>query len=48
MDLRPDEVTVEVGIKFVGEAGIVIARASTEANLVVTLKWTPKGPPPKA
>lgn len=36
---RPDEVELEVGIKFVGEAGVVIARASTEANLVVKLTW---------
>lgn len=39
LTLKPDHVELEVGIKFIGEAGVVIAKASTEANLVVTLKW---------
>jgi hypothetical protein len=39
LNFKPDDIELKVGIKFVGEAGVVIARASTEANLVVTLKW---------
>lgn len=39
IDLKPDEIALEVGVKFVGEAGVVIARASAEANLVIKLKW---------
>jgi hypothetical protein len=39
LNIKPDDVELKIGIKFVGEAGVIIARASTEANLVVTLKW---------
>lgn len=42
LDLKPDEIELEVGIKFVGEAGVVFAKASAEATLVVTLKWKPQ------
>lgn len=46
MPLKPSEISVEVGIKFVGESGVVIARVSAEANLVIKLKWTPAAPSP--
>ena len=39
LNFKPNDIELEVGIKFVGEAGVVIARASTEANIVVRLKW---------
>jgi hypothetical protein len=42
LNLKPDEIELEVGIKFVGEAGVVFAKASAEATLVVTLKWKPQ------
>ncbi len=33
------EVDIEFGIKLGFEAGVVLSKASTEANLNVTLKW---------
>ncbi|MBC2904720.1 CU044_2847 family protein [Streptomyces cupreus] len=35
----PDEVTVEFGIKLTAEAGVVVARAATEANFTVSVRW---------
>jgi len=35
-----DSIEVEMGIKVSGEAGAVIAKASTEGNLVLKMKWT--------
>lgn len=36
---RPAEVEVQFGIKLGGEAGAFVAKASTEANFSITLKW---------
>lgn len=36
----PDTVKVEFGVKLTAEAGVVIARAATEANFKLTLEWT--------
>lgn len=36
---RPDEVECKIGIKFNAEAGVVIAKASSEGSLELTLKW---------
>ena len=49
----PDEVKVEFGVKLNAETGAVIAKAATEANFKINLKWTraassspsPNGPP---
>ena len=49
----PDELEVEFGVKLNAETGAVIAKAATEANFRVNLKWTratngtpsPSGPP---
>jgi hypothetical protein len=38
--VRPDEVALELGVTMTAEAGVVIARASTEANLNLTLRWS--------
>ena len=35
----PDETTVEFGVKLSAETGAVIAKAATEANFTVSLKW---------
>ncbi|HEV2780439.1 MAG TPA: CU044_2847 family protein [Actinophytocola sp.] len=35
----PDKVKVEFGIKLTAEAGVVVARASTEANFKVCVEW---------
>jgi Trypsin-co-occurring domain 1 len=39
MNNRPQRVEIEFGIKFDGEVGIVIAKASMEASLNVRLAW---------
>lgn len=36
----PTEVTVEMGLKVVGESGIVISKVGGEASISVTLKWS--------
>jgi Trypsin-co-occurring domain 1 len=36
----PDEVEVEFGVKLNAETGAVIAKAATEANFRINLKWT--------
>ncbi len=38
-DKAPKEVSIEMGVKFSAEAGIVISKASTEANIKLQLKW---------
>jgi hypothetical protein len=37
---RPDEVSVEFGLKLDAAGGALIARAEVEAHFVVTLKWS--------
>lgn len=39
IEVAPDEINVEFGIKLEGQAGVILAAASTEANLVVKLTW---------
>ena len=39
IDITPDEVSVELGLKFNAEAGIIISKASTEANIKINLTW---------
>ena len=34
-----DEVTLEFGVKLNAETGAIIAKASTDAHFVVTLRW---------
>lgn len=40
---KPDEVTVEFGVKLAGGANVVFASGSAEANLNVTLTWIGNG-----
>jgi hypothetical protein len=35
----PEEIGVEFGLKMNLEAGLVVARATSEANFTVTLRW---------
>jgi Trypsin-co-occurring domain 1 len=42
---RPDEVEVQFGITFSGRVGAVIATTEGEAQLTVTLRWTPSPDP---
>jgi hypothetical protein len=39
--LSPDAMEIEFGIKLAGEAGALIAKASTEGHFTVKLSWTP-------
>ncbi len=39
----PDELTVEFGVKLNAETGAVIAKAATEANFTIHLKWSRAG-----
>ena len=42
LDVTPKEVSVEIGLKLVGEAGFIIAKAGTEAEMTIALKWEPQ------
>jgi hypothetical protein len=49
MDVRPDEIQLEFGLKLNAQAGAVIAKTSLDGHLQVTLTWRrtePPGPPP--
>ncbi|MGV9268286.1 CU044_2847 family protein [Kitasatospora sp. NPDC003701] len=37
----PDTVRVDFGIKLSAEAGVVVARAASEANFTVSVEWRP-------
>lgn len=38
----PNEVQVEMGLKFSAKAGIILTSLDSEANLKIVLKWTKK------
>ncbi|OLF14666.1 CU044_2847 family protein [Actinophytocola xanthii] len=50
MDVRPDDVEVEFGVKLNAQAGAVIARTGVDGHLKVKLTWrrTEDAPPPVA
>lgn len=39
LELQPDEVSLELGMKITAESGVVLAKAGGEAHLQVTLTW---------
>lgn len=39
LNLKPDEITIEFGIKMSVEAGAFIASTSGEANFQISMKW---------
>ena len=41
MTTKPDEITMEIGLKLAGETGAVLARTASEANIVLKLVWRP-------
>ena len=41
LNFVPREVSVQVGLKLKGEAGFIIAKAGTEAEMQISLKWQP-------
>jgi len=36
----PDKITLKFGIKLTAEAGVVVARAASEANFTITVEWS--------
>lgn len=36
---RPDEITVDFGLKIGGETGLIFAKGTAEANLSVSVTW---------
>ncbi len=40
-EASPDEVSVRFGIKVSGQANWFIAKAATDANFEITMKWKP-------
>lgn len=43
MVTKPDEVTVELGVSINAESQIVVAKASAEGTLKITMKWNASG-----
>jgi hypothetical protein len=39
LDLRPDEIAIEFGVKMSAEAGAFIASTAGEANFQISMKW---------
>jgi hypothetical protein len=42
---RPEEITVQFGVKLTGKLNAIIASSAGEANFAVNLKWTPTPKP---
>jgi NTP-dependent ternary system trypsin peptidase co-occuring protein len=40
--LAPESVSVEFGIKFSAQAGVIIASSALESNCKITLGWKPR------
>ena len=40
--LTPESVSVEFGIKFSAQAGVILASSAMEGNCKITLSWKPK------
>lgn len=40
--IKPDGIELEFSVKFAADAGIVISTVSTEANVIVRMKWEKK------
>ena len=41
----PDEIQMEFGLKLGGEAGLIFAKGTAEANFAVTVTWAKPTPP---
>lgn len=39
LDTHPDEISVELGLKFSAKAGVILTSVDSEANLKISLKW---------
>ena len=42
ISVLPEKIEAEFGVKLTAEAGIVLAKAATEAHVVVKLTWQPR------
>ena len=42
VELAPETISVELGVKFSAEAGVVLAKAASEGTCKLTLTWRPK------
>ncbi|MBX2814102.1 MAG: hypothetical protein KTR25_19995 [Myxococcales bacterium] len=42
LDVSPDEVTIDFGVRFTGDAGVILASVSTQASCTVRLTWRKK------
>jgi inner membrane protein involved in colicin E2 resistance len=42
IEMTPEEVSFEVGLKMTGSAGFIIAKAGAETEMKVALTWKPK------
>ena len=47
-DMSPDNLTVEFGLTLTAEAGVVVAKGSTEVHFTVTLAWSKGSVPASA
>jgi hypothetical protein len=43
--LAPDAVSIEFGVKLGGEAGVILAKGTTEVHFTVHVQWTPTPSP---
>jgi hypothetical protein len=39
MSIRPDKVSLELGVKFDAKAGVIFTSVGTEANVKISLQW---------
>jgi hypothetical protein len=44
LDVLPETVSVDLGLKLIGSAGFVIAKAGAETELRISLTWKPRKP----
>ena len=42
--LSPDDLTVEFGLTLTAEAGVIVAKGTTEVHFTVTLAWSKESP----
>jgi hypothetical protein len=39
MSIRPDEVSLELGVKFDAKAGVIFSSVGAEANVKISMSW---------
>jgi hypothetical protein len=43
MDVAPDSIEIELGLKLSAEAGVVIAKSTSDCHFLVKVAWRPTG-----